>query len=124
MDTTLRRTALSLAASAAIALAGASLASPPTHAQPNGSGSGSSSGRGCSTSSGGTMEDGEIRTFRTKHMRGSTTCTDGTRCESWSTRQGDGTWRHFSECTDAAGVVFAKAPSVPAGPGPTLAVGR
>lgn len=97
MTSTIRRTALTVASIATVALAFAGAA----HAQPNGSGSGSdsSSGRGCNAG-GGQMEDGEVRTYKTRHMRGSTTCTDGTRCESWSTQQGDGSWRHFSECYD------------------------
>jgi hypothetical protein len=97
MISTARRTAITIASLATIALSFAGAA----HAQPNnGSGSGSeSSGRGCNAG-GGQMEDGEVRTYKTRHMRGSTTCTDGTRCESWSTQQGNGSWKHFAECYD------------------------
>lgn len=106
MTSTARRTAITLASLATIALSFAGAA----HAQPNGSGSGSSSGRSCGDGSGGTMEDGEVRTYKRRHMRGSTTCTDGTRCESWSTQQGDGSWAHFSECIDDPARVVVVAP--------------
>jgi hypothetical protein len=110
MTSTVRRTALTVASLATLALSFAGAA----HAQPNGSGSGSdsSSGRGCNAG-GGQMEDGEVRTYKTRHMRGSTTCTDGTRCESWSTQQGDGSWRHFAECYDDPARIVVVVPTAP-----------
>jgi hypothetical protein len=125
MTSTVRRTALTVASLATLALSFAGAA----HAQPNGSGSGSgsSSGRGCNAGTDNQMEDGEVRTYKTRHMRGSTTCTDGTRCESWSTQQGDGSWHHFAECyDDPARIVVVVPTTVLAAQGvrPTVTAGQ
>jgi hypothetical protein len=46
------------------------------------------------------MSDGSWTKWRTPGMRGTTTCTNGTICDSWRTMQGDGTWGPWNyECT-------------------------
>lgn len=98
-STALRSLLAALVALVVLAPAGAA-------AQPVGSGSsgGGSGGRSCQTSPGTTVEDGYVSTWKTKYMRGSETCTDGTLCTSTGTLQGDNktmVWRY--ECTDANG---------------------
>jgi hypothetical protein len=85
-----------------LAIAGlAAVAAPAAQAvQSNPTGT-AAHGRACKTALGGRMVDGSITTSRSlSGERGSSTCTDGTRCDTWTTRQGDGSLVWFSECYD------------------------
>jgi hypothetical protein len=101
----MNNTALHLMLAAAIATA--SIAPAAAHAQPAGGGSsGGSQGKSCQTESG-TMQDGDVSTYRTKHVNSSTTCTNGTVCTSRGVLQGDNKTRvWFYECRDADGATY------------------
>ncbi len=100
-------TALRIALTVAIAVAAVAPATASAQAVGSGSSGGGSGGRPCETSPGTTVEDGYVGTWRTKYMRGSVTCTDGTLCTSTGTLQGDNktmVWHY--ECTAANGQKF------------------
>lgn len=100
-------TALRIALAVAVAVAALAPATAGAQAVGPGSSGGGSGGRPCETSPGTTVEDGYVSTWKTKYMRGSVTCTDGTLCTSTGTLQGDNktmVWHY--ECTDANGQTF------------------
>jgi hypothetical protein len=100
ITTNIRNNALALVATAGIALTGTAFIADAAHAQPAGGGSGSSKGRNCQDGDQ-IMGDGDVKIYRGKNQRSSTTCTDGTVCESRGVKQGDGSWMWFYDCKDS-----------------------
>jgi hypothetical protein len=93
---TLHHTAIALVAAAGLALV------PGAQAQQTGT-TNPATGRPCDDN-GSTIEDGDVITWRKPNgSKGSITCTDGTLCRTWKTRQRGTTWAWFSECSTGPG---------------------
>jgi len=102
----MNKTALHLILAAAIATV--SIAPAAAHAQQTGGGSpGGSTGKRCQTGPDASVEDGYVGTHRTKGVRSTVTCTNGTLCTSTGVLQGDNKTRvwHY-ECKDANGTTY------------------